>query len=55
MWTQTRKELFYEAVKDAVMDGATPEELIRELKLNYYLALEDTKKAAEYSFSRLLK
>lgn len=50
MWSDSAKDRFYDAVKDGVMQGATPEEMLRELEQGYYLALDDMKKAAQYSF-----
>jgi hypothetical protein len=55
MWSDSAKDRFYEAVKDAVMQGAIPEEMVRELESDYYMAVDDMKKAANYSFRYLLK
>jgi len=50
MWSDTAKDRFFDAVKDAVSCGAQPDEMIHELEQGYYLALDDLKKAACYSF-----
>ena len=50
MWSDTAKDRFFDAVKDAVSCGAQPDEMISELEQGYYLALDDLKKVACYSF-----
>lgn len=55
MWTDRDKERFYEALKQAVICGATPEDIIKEVKIGYFQALDDIKGAAIYSFGLLLK
>lgn len=55
MWSDRDKDRFFDAVKEAVVSGAQPEEMVRELESSYYLALDDLKKAAAYSFRQVLK
>lgn len=55
MWTDRDKDRFYDAVKEAVLSGAQPDDMLKELEQGYYMALDDLKKAAQYSFSIALK
>jgi hypothetical protein len=54
-WSEGSKDRFYDAVLDAVSQGATPEEMLNELEQGYYMALDSFKKSASFSFGMLLK
>lgn len=55
MWSDSNKNRFFDQVKDAVQQGATAEDLVKELEGCYYQALDDMRKHAEYEFKQLLK
>jgi len=55
MWHDSDKDRFFNEVKMAVMSGATPQEMLQELRQDYGQALDEIKQAAEYTFSHSIK
>ena len=54
-WSEYDKERFFDAVKNAVAAGATPESLVKELEADYYIACDEMKSSAKYSFEQMRK